>query len=366
MTSSTPSNGRDSCSQQTVKQGRQHWTQTRMKEAPTLQQTPEPRPLAVAVETGSHEQVAPAQPTTAPPPTATTAAPPTVNAPPPAILFSPADIEALEFAGILPRGVPAPALHMFWRTCQEARINPFRRQVYLRERNHPQGGSEPYYTVEIGIDGLRAIAESTGAYAGSDDALFEYDSIGNPMKATVTVWKFVQGVRCPFTASARWKEFLPEQDNRMWSKMPHSQLEKCAEARALRKACPNLASLYIPEEMDQSSGGSRIQHTAVSAEIPSTSTTLRAATTPEADKTGPETSASEPCARPDLLPAQRAALEKLFSLCKIEDRNAWLEENGYSVTDAAISQGEFKTLLPKLNMLYATRSKQKPKEEGKL
>jgi phage recombination protein Bet len=112
------------------------------------------------------------------------------------------------------------------------------------------------YTPIASIDFFRARAEETGAYAGSDDAIFTYDDNGKILSATVTVWKIVQGHRCPFTATARWAEYAPENINDksafMWRKMPHTMLAKCAEALALRKAFPaKLHNLYIAEEMAQ-------------------------------------------------------------------------------------------------------------------
>jgi hypothetical protein len=69
----------------------------------------------------------------------------------------------------------------------------------------------------------------------------------------VTVYKIIGNVRCPFTASARWDQYYPgDEQGFMWRKMPHLMLGKCAEALALRKAFPaELSGLYIKEEMDQ-------------------------------------------------------------------------------------------------------------------
>jgi len=107
------------------------------------------------------------------------------------------------------------------------------------------------------VDLLRSRAAETGDYAGSDDPAFEYELQGEnaryPSDAHVTVWKFVQGERCSFSATARWEEYYPgEKQGFMWRNKPHVMLGKCAEALALRKAFPKqLAGLYIPEELQK-------------------------------------------------------------------------------------------------------------------
>ena len=111
----------------------------------------------------------------------------------------------------------------------------------------------------VGIDGLRAVAERTGAYAGNDDPVF--DDEAKPTKATVNVYKIVQGLRVAFTATARWDQYVATYKSKttgkieptpLWGKMPHLMLGKCAEALALRKAFPAMMSgLYVAEEMQQ-------------------------------------------------------------------------------------------------------------------
>ena len=103
------------------------------------------------------------------------------------------------------------------------------------------------------IDFLRARAAATGEHAGTDDATLDNGAPVDlhPVSATVTVYRLVKGHRCAFTATARWKEYVP-QNNALWLKMPSTMLSKCGEALALRKAFPaELAKLYAPEEMEQ-------------------------------------------------------------------------------------------------------------------
>jgi phage recombination protein Bet len=162
--------------------------------------------------------------------------------------LTPQDIEALVSIGVVPPGTPEATIRLYGKVCGETRLSPFKRQIYIIKRWSKQGDR---YTLQTGIDGFRAIAEDTGAYAGSDDAV--YDSEDKPNKATVSVWKIVSGVRCPFTATARWDQYYPgDQQGFMWNKMPHLMLAKCAEALALRKAFPSrLSGLYTHEEMAQ-------------------------------------------------------------------------------------------------------------------
>lgn len=103
------------------------------------------------------------------------------------------------------------------------------------------------------IDYLRARAGQTKEHAGTDDAIFtQAEGLKHPDAATVTAYRMVQGQRCAFTATARWSEYKPTENDWMWLKMPNGQLAKCAEALALRKAFPaETAKLYTWEEMDQ-------------------------------------------------------------------------------------------------------------------
>lgn len=136
-------------------------------------------------------------------------------------------------------------LSLFLQVCKNRKLDPFSRQIHFVKRSGKG-------TIQTGIDGFRTIAERTGCYAGNDDPVFDDEK--TPQKATVTVWKMVDGVRCPFVATARWSQYFPgEGVGFMWKKMPHVMLGKCAEALALRKAFPEaLSGLYSDDEMEQS------------------------------------------------------------------------------------------------------------------
>ncbi len=168
------------------------------------------------------------------------------------------------------KGATDVELQMFIYVCQRTALDPFSKQIHLVPRWDSRLGKE-IRSVVIGIDGLRSIAERTGAYAGNTDPHFEgeveaeivkkdfktkKDIISHfpaPGRATVTVKKVVQGVLCDFTATAEWAEYYPGgRGGIMWVKMPKNMLGKCAEAKALRKAFPAVMSgLYVAEEIQQ-------------------------------------------------------------------------------------------------------------------
>ena len=140
-------------------------------------------------------------------------------------------------------------LDLYFYDCARRGVHPLDKLIYFTKRKGK-------YTPVTSIDYMRIRAESSGVYAGSDDAVFTEGTGKYPEAATVTVWKIVSGVRCPFTATARWLEYAPQpldgNEAFMWRKMPRNQLAKCAESLALRKAFPGkLSRLYSVDEMAQ-------------------------------------------------------------------------------------------------------------------
>lgn len=155
------------------------------------------------------------------------------------------------------QGASDDELKLFITICHGAQLNPFLRQAHLVPFWDTKTGTNRRMVI-VGIDGFRAIAESSGAYAGNDDPKFDGEGEFNgktkhPMTATVSVYKVVEGQRYPFTATARWSEYWPgEKRDFQWRRMPYMMLGKCAEALALRKAFPKLLSgIYANEEVEQ-------------------------------------------------------------------------------------------------------------------
>ena len=136
-------------------------------------------------------------------------------------------------------------LQLFFYDCQRQGVHPLDRLIHFTKR----GGK---YTPITSIDFLRQRAAQTGECAGIDDPVFTGDPKSPGFAAFVTVYRFTQGQRCAYSATARWSEYKPDANDFMWAKMPHVMLGKVAEALALRKGFPQqLAGLYASEELDQ-------------------------------------------------------------------------------------------------------------------
>lgn len=185
------------------------------------------------------------------------------------------DIEALTKASIIPSGTPDAQIKIFIETCKQHKLSPFKKEIYL-----VRYGSQ--YAVIVGIDGFRQKAANTGQYAGIDDAKYDLDTNGSyktanqlikekklPNTCTVTVYRIVGGVRCPFTHTCVFKEFYPKvaNGNGGYSKaaqMPFQMIAKCAEAFALKKGFSDaLAGLHIQEEKEAFEGVQEVETEAV-------------------------------------------------------------------------------------------------------
>jgi len=150
------------------------------------------------------------------------------------------------------KGLTDDEFAVYLYNCQRQGIHPLDGLLIPIVRNDSESGGKKLTFVTT-VDLLRSRAAETDEYAGSEDPVFEHDAEGKPIVATVTVWKFVQGQKCSFTATARYAEYIPaEKQAFMWKSKPHVMLGKCAEGLALRKAFPKqLAGLYLAEELQK-------------------------------------------------------------------------------------------------------------------
>jgi phage recombination protein Bet len=168
----------------------------------------------------------------------------------PLIVFTEAQIDLIKRT--VAAGATNDELSVFLNQAKRMGLDPLSKQIYFQKFKTKEGRPERM-TIIVAIDGYRLIAARTGLYAGSDDAVFEYNEKNEIIRALVTVYRIAKGIRCPFTASARWEEYCPPPPkDHMWNKMPFTMLAKVAEALALRKAFPaELSGTYTSEEMEQ-------------------------------------------------------------------------------------------------------------------
>ena len=142
------------------------------------------------------------------------------------------------------------------------RLNPLMRQIHFVKRWDTGKGRE-VWSWQVSIDGLRAVAERTGLYAGQDEPEFVDGPDGTLLLCKVRVYR--KDWPRPAVGVAYWSEYVQtirdrqtgkERPAAMWAKMPHIMLAKCAESLALRKAFPeDTSGLYTTEEMGQADNG---------------------------------------------------------------------------------------------------------------
>jgi len=139
---------------------------------------------------------------------------------------------------------------------EEQKLSLFHGQVWPNRRRYKKKNSEGKddgwgirITWDKSIDGYRALAHRSGAFAGSEKAEFSLDE-NNQLVATVTVYRRAKnGHKDKFVGEARFSEFVILVDeyvrgsktgkrvpNSQWAASPYNQLSIAAERQALRKA----------------------------------------------------------------------------------------------------------------------------------
>lgn len=158
-------------------------------------------------------------------------------------------------AETIARGCTESEMNLFLEIAKLTRLNPFTGQIRPVKRWNSDLGREAM-VIQTGIDGYRSIASRTGEMAGIEDPIYDSEEEAFPKWAKVTVYRWSNGEKIPYTATARWTEYVQKKKdghpNSMWTRMPYLMLGKCAESLALRKAFPDeLSSVYTEEEMGQ-------------------------------------------------------------------------------------------------------------------
>ena len=173
-----------------------------------------------------------------------------------------ADTQAmLEFAGLTwtdkntgqRQYAPAGVTAGFIAACNRTGLDPTTKQIYAAQMSGK-------WTVLVGIDGFRAVAQRSHEYEGQTPIQWTADgetwvdawlSDEKPLAARVGVYR--KGFREPLMQVVTWREFGVEPrfrgDN--WGVRPAHMLGIRAESHALRRAFPNdLSGLYTAEDYD--------------------------------------------------------------------------------------------------------------------
>lgn len=156
-------------------------------------------------------------------------------------------------------------LAIFLTQSKRTGLDPFSRQIYMIGRKQKTAnGYETKQTIQVGIDGLRAIAHRVAqqcheVFSMSDTLWADKTGVWHdvwlspepPSAAKVSV-KRGGGA---FSAVAIFKEYAPIYNGKlsgMWSSKPALMIAKCAEALALRKAFPSdMSGIYTDDEMSR-------------------------------------------------------------------------------------------------------------------
>lgn len=190
---------------------------------------------------------------------------------------------------VYPAAKTPDAVVMALAYCQARNLDPFKRPVHIVPVWDSNKGAM-VETVWPGISELRTTAMRTKQYAGCDevefgpmcDEHFEWTDkqkvkreadVAYPDWARMTIYRVMSGsgVRVAIVGpKVYWKETYATQGksdapNEMWRKRPRGQLEKCAEAAALRRAFPEeLGDEASAEEME----GREVPHAVTSVDAP--------------------------------------------------------------------------------------------------
>jgi phage recombination protein Bet len=168
-------------------------------------------------------------------------------------------------ASLYPGAAPE-SIKMVLGYCKAAGLDPMQKPVHIVPMWDGKAG-QMRDVVMPGVNLYRTQAARSGECAGVTEPEFGPDvteDIGGqrityPQWCRVTVSRRLPtGEIVNFTAREFWKENYAVKGgkeksiapNAMWTKRPYGQLAKCAEAQALRKAFPEIASQPTADEME--------------------------------------------------------------------------------------------------------------------
>jgi phage recombination protein Bet len=105
-------------------------------------------------------------------------------------------------------GATEPEFRVLLEVARARRLNPFLKQIYFikRKAKDDEGNWRWFWSTQVSIDGMRAIAQRTGLYDGQDEPEFERNAEGLILAARVRVYRKDWGR--PAVGVARWDEYV--------------------------------------------------------------------------------------------------------------------------------------------------------------
>lgn len=169
--------------------------------------------------------------------------------------WTPQEAALMEFAGLTwMEGqnryyAPRAVVEAFAAAVRRTNLDPTAKQIYAVQI----GGK---WSIIVGIDGMRVVAQRTGEYLGQTPIQWTADGTNwvdvwlskeKPLAARVGVRR--KGFAEPLMSVVTWAEF--GKTTGQWAKMPAHMIGIRCESHALRRAFPNdLSGLYTIEDID--------------------------------------------------------------------------------------------------------------------
>lgn len=160
------------------------------------------------------------------------------------------------------KGANQDELRLFIMVAKSTGLDPFTKQIYAIKRYDSQQKKE-VLSFQVGIDGLRLIAERTGQYEGQtepqwcgEDGVWKDVWLSNSAPAACKVGVYRKGFKSAVFGVVKFSSFVQKtregNHTSFWAKMPEVMIAKVAESHALRKAFPQeLSGLQVEEETSE-------------------------------------------------------------------------------------------------------------------
>lgn len=216
-------------------------------------------------------------------------------------------------------------LALFLDVANARGLSPWARQIFARRQRTWDNDKQDYVMKMIiitSIDGFRLKASRTREHTRTSDAEFTHGATVTPLnpagieRVSITVFRKSE----PFTATVYWSELSQtykkqgvEHLSTPWAKMPHGMLEKCVEAKALRRAFPEeFSDLYVDDEI-----GHGATDTGTTPAVSNGGTTAPANAAPQAtSQIAAVTPKKDPVAETPEWLAKEAEATELVKACK--------------------------------------------------